>query len=185
MIKVEELMRGSIIEYREERQLNKGYGKWFVDIVWGFSTDDDSRDVVEIGVNGSKGFIDISCISGVELNEDVLLDYGFINVHNSSDSISYYREDIGYVKLSTYGIEHVFMLGKSIKFLHNFQRVFFDYKGYKLQPRVTAFPKANPKYSFEIVKPITAEEMIKNIEAMKQRQAPSEAIPKLKFKPKL
>lgn len=168
-IKIESLMRGAIIEYQEYRTSYEGFGKWFKDIVWGTSTDDDSRDVVQLGLHGCNGWIELDHIVGVDITEDILLDYGFIQIHGSSDSISYFRDDFGYVKLDVYGIQPIYMYGKTIRYLHDFQRIFLDYKGKKLIARITNNPKEEPKFLFELKKPVTADEMIKQIEEVKAR----------------
>jgi hypothetical protein len=139
-ISVNELMRGSWIEYKEERQLHRDYGKWFKDLVWGFSTDDEQRDVVEVGKFGVRGYLAIDCIRGIDITEDMLLDYGFLLITGLKNIVTYYRDDFGHVKLDTYGLQHIYGKGKPIKYWHNFQRIFYDYTGKILVPKTTKEP---------------------------------------------
>lgn len=165
-IKVEELMRGVWVEYQEERTFHKDYGKWFKDIVWGYSTDEEQRDLVEIGKFGVRGYVNIDCLRGIEITEDMLLDYGFIQVVGLKNIVTYYRDDFGHVKLDTYGIEHIYMRGKNIKWFHNFQRVFYDYTGKTLQPKQTKEPvkeRELPKI-IQLLKPKTADELLVQIQ---------------------
>lgn len=160
-------MRGSVIEYVQTSQLLPGYMKTIRDIVWGTTTDNDSRDILEIGKFGCNGYIPLSAVEGVELTESILIDYGFIRINEVSDCITYFRDDFGYAKLDTYGIEHVYMKGKCIKYLHNFQRVFLDYTGHILYPKVSEKPKQEWKSSYVKTKEISADEILKGIEEIK------------------
>lgn len=166
MIRIEELMRGSIIEYQCNKQ-SKDYGRWFKDIVWGISSDEDGRDFVEIGMNGLKGWISISNIKGIELTEDILFDYGFLLVNNLNSLVTFYRDDCGYVKLDTYGIQPLFREGEPIRYLHNFQRIFFDTHNKLLVPRVSEMPKVDVESKLKITKPKSAQELLDEIKILK------------------
>lgn len=160
-------MRGSVIEYRQTNPLKPGYLSFIQEIVWGTTSDDDGRDMLEIGKFGCKGYVYLDDISGVEINDKILEDYGFIRINNMSNLITYYRDDFGYVKLDAYGVEHVYMKGKCIKYLHSFQRVFFDYTGKILFPHKSEQPKKEFKSAFEKEKTVTAEDVLENIEKLK------------------
>ena len=172
-IRVEELMRGSIIEYKEERPLHKGYGKWFRDLCWGITGGDDGRDYVEIGQFGSQGYIDLSCIKGIDITEDLMLEYGFLITKNLDNHLMLFRDDFGYVKFATYGIEHIYMAGKAIKYLHNFQRIFLDYTGRTLHPKQSKPPKEPPKFSVEIKKQKSGEELLHELKDLQSRSIDS------------
>jgi len=164
--RIEELMRGSCIEYQEENPLSKDYCKWFKDIVWGISSDDETqRDILQVGKYGRK-IIDISSARGIEITEDILLDYGFLHHKNSENITTYYRDDIGFISLAVYGLEHIYMKGKSIKYLHNFQRVFLDYTGKLLYPKKSDPPKDGPKLSFQLIKPQSGKEILDGIDKL-------------------
>lgn len=181
--KIEEFMRGSVIEYQQKNQLKPGYLKYYKDIVWGTDSDEDGRDMVSIGRLGCNGVLYVEDIIGVDITEKLMEDYGFINMKNGSDCITYYRDDFGYVKLDTYGLEHVYMKGKPMRYLHDFQRVFFDYKGYILYPKVSDQPKKEFKSTLVVEKKLTADEMLIKIDTLvKRSDASTDSIGlKLKF----
>lgn len=170
--KIEEFMRGSVIEFQQNNQLKPNYGKWLTDIVWGTTTDENERDVLEVGKFGSRGYIDICDVKGKELTESILLDYGFIHINNGSDVSTYFRDDFGYIKLDTYGVEHVYMKGKPIKYLHNFQRIFFDYKGYALFPKVSLPPQQEFRSKYVKQKNPTADEILSTIASIQHMTDP-------------
>lgn len=170
-IKVEDLIRGAIIEYQDDRQFidgkpNKEFGKWFMDIIWGYTTDNDQRDMVEVGKFGVRGYIDLSCIRGLDITEDMLLDYGFQMVTGLKNLVTYYRDDVGHFKLTTYGIEHIYMNGKVLRYWHDFQRVFYDYTGKQLHPKVSELPKKEIEFQSQYfpVKPKTDEDIVRAME---------------------
>jgi hypothetical protein len=160
-------MRGSLIEYKEERRFNTGYGKWFKDIVWSCTTDEDERDIVEIGQFGCQGYVDLDTIRGIEVTEVMMVDYGFLITKNMDNHLMLYRDDFGYVRFSTYGIEHVYMFGKPIKYLHNFQRIFLDYTGKLLHPKLSSKPKEEPILSFQKKK--TGDEILAELKDLSER----------------
>jgi hypothetical protein len=164
---IQEFMRGSIVEWRQISPIKGGYLKWHKDIVWGITTDNNERDALEIGKFGCHGLVDLQDIRGVEITEVILDDYGFIRVETKSDLVTYYRDDFGYVKLDVYGLEHVYMKGKCIQYLHNFQRIFFDYTGRTLVPKISERPKSEFKSKYVKQYPLTASEMLKSIEELK------------------
>lgn len=163
---IEEFMRGSVVEFQQTNPREPKYLSWFKDIVWGTTTDDDSRDYLQIGKFGCRGYVPLHSIQGVEITEKIIEDYGFLNIKKSQDCITYYRDDFGYVKLDTYGIEHVYMKGKCIKYLHNFQRIFLDYTGRLLYPK----PSQPPKQDFKatLIKIDTTDEMLQRISEAKK-----------------
>jgi len=160
---IEEFMRGSLIQYQEESAIKGTLAKWYTEVVWGTSTDNDGRDIVEIGKYGCNGYLDLSVIRGIDLTEEILLDYGFLQVNKQSSLITFYRDDIGYLKLSVYGVECLFTGGKPIKYLHSFQRVFFDYTGKRLSPKTSEPPKVEKKLSFEFHEKKTGDQILKEI----------------------
>lgn len=160
---IQEFMQGSVIEYQQKNPLKPGYLKYFKDIVWGTTTDEDSNDLLEIGKFGCNGYLYLTDVIGVDITEVLLIDYGFLRIEKISDCITYYRDDFGYVKLDTYGIEHVYMKGKPIRYLHDFQRVFFDYKGYILYPKISQLPKQEFKSKLVVTKELTHDEMLDKI----------------------
>jgi hypothetical protein len=167
MHRIEEFMRGCIIEYQQTNQLKPNYLRWIETIVWGTTTDDNGRDIIEIGKFGSEGYIDLADVKGIEVTETILVKYGFILMENMSNISTYYRDDFGFVKLDTYGIEHIFMKGKPIKYLHSFQRVFFDYTQKQLRPKPSERPPVEFESKFFPKKKISTDEMMKGIEHMK------------------
>ena len=163
---IQEFMRGSVIEYQQKNPLQPNYLKYFRDIVWGTTTDDNANDILEIGKFGCKGYIDLSDVCGVEITDSIIKDYGFVLIENLSDAITFYRDDFGYIKLDTYGIEHVYMKGKCIKYLHNFQRVFLDYTGKMLYPKPSSLPKKEFKSLIIKPKEYDADTLLKNIKEL-------------------
>ncbi len=167
--KIEEFIRGSVIEYQQQNQLKAGYLKYYQDIVWGTDSDEDGRDIVSIGKFGCNGILYMNEIIGVDITEKLLIDYGFLNVTgNKTDCITYYRDDFGHVKLDTYGIEHLYMKGKPLRYLHDFQRVFFDYKGYILYPKISDMPRKEFESKLVITKKHTADEMLTVIKGLEK-----------------
>lgn len=162
--KIQEFMRGSEIEYQQKNQLQPGYLKYFRDKVWGTDSDEDGRDIVSIGNIGCRGYLYVEDIIGIEITETMVKDYGFLRIENISDCITYFRDDFGYIKLDTYGIEHVYMKGKPIRYLHDFQRIFYDYKGYILYPKKSDMPRKEFKSALVVEKKLTADEMLQKIE---------------------
>lgn len=169
--KIEEFMRGGIIEYQQVNPRLDNYLSWIRDIVWGTTTDDNSVDHVEVGKFGCKGYMPLTIIQGVEITDKIIEEYGFLRITGTQDYTTYYRDDFGHIKLDTYGVEHVYMKGKCIKYLHNFQRIFFDYKGYILYPKVSQLPKQEWKSKLVVTKEHTADEMLKTIEDIKKIQS--------------
>lgn len=170
--KIQEFMRGSVIEFQQNNSLKPNYGKWITDIVWGVTTDENERDVLEVGQFGRLGYIDLLDVRGKELTESILIDYGFIFISNGSNISTYYRDDFGYIKLDTYGVEHVYMKGKPIKYLHNFQRIFFDYKGYILYPKISSAPKQEFRSKYVATKQYSADEILSNISSIRHMTDP-------------
>ena len=161
--RIEEFMRGSIVQYKEESPLRGKFCAWYRDIVWGTSTDSDGRDIVEIGKHGCNGYLPLESISGIELTEDVLLDYGFLQVNKQQSLATYYRDDIGYLKLSVYGVENLFSGGKPCRYIHQFQRVFFDFTHKILNPKISEPPVIEKKASFQLFELKSGEQMLKEI----------------------
>lgn len=172
MIKIEELTRGSIIEYVQSNPLRPHYMSTVRDFVWGITSDENAIDVVELGKFGRNGYIELRDVLGVEITETVLsVGYGFLHINNMQDCITYYRDDFGYIKLDTYGVQHIYIGGKPIKYIHNLQRIFLDYTGKKLEYKKSDLPKKEFRSAIYQEKELSPEEALKKIDSLLERES--------------
>lgn len=179
---VYEFFKGCTIDFRQLNPRLPNYGKFIRSTVYGVSTDENGVDVLEIGKHGEYGYVDVSDVSGVEITEKIIEKLGFIRTSINQDCITYYREDLGYIKLSTYGVEHLYWKGGSIKYLHTLERVVFDFKGVKLKYIKSSLPKQEFVSKLIKHKEFDASEALKKLDELnKQLQSDSESDSQISF----
>lgn len=167
MIKLEELRRGSTIEYQITDRKQKNYLSFVKDTVYGVTTDDNGIDYVEVGKSGRTKFIELSDVKPIEVTDKTLEELGFIKISNNVDCITFYRDDIGYLKLGTYGVESMLKPGLNMRYLHRFENCFYETNNYTLRYRESKQPEKKKKFTFELHKSLSPDEALNEIKKMK------------------